>query len=244
MFGKNEYRKCMTNLNDYVPGSSFNFICHSVNGSQFSGDFKTKYVSTSFIDENIHEVYKSMYGFIFSPDNIVWANYEDSYIVNNSNSNEDISRNTVLPILMHPKLVMKKCIEQKQKNQVDKISKPVYNEIVLDGFNPIGIFCLSNGSKTLCNSYGGALKLKKAFPNLPIIDIDLTLYNNNSYDMFLKQELIYRLNSMFDRDVMNCDFILKKYDLFYEQFIKLKKQKNLTEEDIKNLYDDYTNKFI
>lgn len=240
---KNEYKKTMSDVNSFKNGIPFNFICHSIDNVNFQGDFKTQFVSTSYINQENYDLYKSNFGFIFDPKDIVWASDKDSFIINQAQTVGDISRATYMPLFMHPKLVMEKNKRLKKLNEEKGLSKKVYNEIVIDGFNPIGIFCLTNGSKELNDNYCSALKLKEQFPNLPLIDIDLTLYKG--YDRKKqKNDLIYSLNSLFNYNYLNNESILDKYDLFFDKFIEMKKNNEFEIEKIKQLYLVYTNELL
>lgn len=240
---KKEYIKMMSNIDNFKSGEPFHFLCHSTNRYIFDGEFKSQFVSTSYISDELHDVFHEGYGFIFNPVDMVWASDKDSAIINSASDVSQISSRTYMPIFMHPKLIMKKNKLLKEANIKAGITDPVYSEVVIDGFNPIGIFCLTDGSKELNNNYQKALKLKEEFPELTIVDIDLSMYKNNDMSES-KENLIYKLNSMFGNGHLNNKFILKKYDLFFDKFMEMKKNGNVTIDQIKELYQSYTSEFI
>ena len=51
-----------------------------------------------------------------------------------------------------------------------------YNEIVINGFNPIGLFCYTFGLKEIESNYRNIKNIQKSFPNLDLVEIDTTLY--------------------------------------------------------------------
>lgn len=165
----------------YQPGEPFKLICHSMAIPKYEGDFYGRYVSCSLLTEEFTETYKCGFGFVLSPDNIVCANGEDLYTYNSSTDEEDMLMFSSIPVVTGLDETLNMCRKRRLKNQESEETKNyrVYNEVVIDGFNPIAIFCITNQENVTYDNYEAALNLQKAFPNLKIINIDLELYKNN-----------------------------------------------------------------
>ena len=86
-------------------------------------------------------------------------------------------------------------------------------------------------------NYLRALKLQESFPNLRIIDIDLTLYKEDLTE--IRNSLINHINAYLGR-FEEVDY--EKYEEFFQKYLELKKEKELTEEEIINLFNKYQNK--
>jgi hypothetical protein len=227
----------ITNVDDFVPGKPFKFICHSTSTSKFEGDFHSRYVSTSLLNEEFTQTYNSGFGFILSTDNIVGASSEDMYVHNSSSNSEDITNGSSLPKIYPPSQIIDNCRKQIVDNKEQDKKIKVYSEIVVDGFSPQAIFCITNGSKMLDNNYSSALKLAEQFPHLKVIEIDLTLYKERSELIDCRNSLIksieIQINSEYYKNPeINCDL----YELFWRKYLELKKDNTYKEPDIIDLY--------
>lgn len=183
-----------TKIEDYVPGEPFKFLCHSVSEVFKSRKFASRFVSSSLITNILMDVFNEGFGFIIEPLNIVVAGSEDMDVNNDANSVENIFYSRVgygehykwnIPIINAPEKILNDCYARLNS---DDNCKKVYSEIVTDGFKPIGIFCITDGSKGHEN-YCNALKLKKVFPELEIVEINKTLYFKDDNDLALQKKL-------------------------------------------------------
>lgn len=187
------WKNYTTKIEDYVPGEPFKFLCHSVSEVFKSRKFASRFVSSSLITNLLMDVFNEGFGFIIEPINIVVAGAEDMYVNNDADSLEDIFSLRVrygkkekwhIPIINAPEKILNDCYKRLKSNGK---SEKVYSEIVTDGFKPLGIFCITDGSKNHEN-YCRALELKKVFPELEIIEIDKTLYYNDDNDLALQKK--------------------------------------------------------
>ncbi|MBR3230245.1 MAG: hypothetical protein IKF91_05425 [Bacilli bacterium] len=221
---KEDFKNKITNVDDYKKGDNFRFLCHSVSFTQYDKKRQKKYTSTSLLTPNHTKTYRLGFGFIMKPEGIICASKEDAFTDITAKDNQK----TVESII--PRIDSIEKIESESTN---------YSEILLEGFNPIGIFCLTDGSKSLNLNYLKAHELQKYFPHLKIIDIDLTLYKEGLTE--IRNTLINHINAYLGRfEEVDYD----KYEEFFQKYLELKKEKELTEEEIINLFNKYQNKKI
>ena len=217
-----DFKNKITSIEDYKKGEDFKFLCHSVNFTEYDEKRQKKYTSASLLTPRHTKTYRDGYGFIIKPKNIICASKDDAFTdITAKNNNEEVEN--IIPRI----------------DSIEKIDKETknYSEILLEGFNPIGIFCLTDGSKTLNLNYLRALKLQKSFPHLKIIDIDLTLYKEDLTE--IRNSLINHINAYLGR-FEEVDY--EKYEEFFQKYLELKKEKELTEEEIINLFNKYQKK--
>lgn len=209
----------ITSIDDYEKGSYFKFLCYSVSFTNYDKKRQKKYTPTSLLTPRHTKTYREGYGFIMEPKNIICASKEDAFTdITAEDQNKAVE--TIIPRI--------DSVEKIEEETVD------YSEILLEGFNPIGIFCLTDGSKKLNLNYLEALKLKESFPHLKIIDIDLTLYKEDLTE--IRNSLINHINAYLGNfEEVNYD----KYEDFFQEYLKIKKEKNLTEEEIIELFNKY-----
>ena len=226
-----DFKKEVTDIDSYKEGDYFKFICHSTNNTNWTDENKN-YISASLLTPKHMQTYNSGFGFILSPQNIVSAKASDQFTDNTADSDDDLN--------------------EKYINTVDSIQKidkecKTYSEIIIKGFNPIGIFCLTDGSKNLNLNYYKAKRLQKVFPNLKIIQIDLTIYKTKDELIEERNNLINHINVSLGNFYDEVDYEL--YEPFWDEYLKMKKERKYSEEDIINLYLKYNeinkkNKFI
>ena len=159
-----DFKANITDIDDYKPGEPFRFLCHSTNSITWEGDFVSEYVSTSLLTENHTDTYRSPYGFIIDPINIISMDSSDLYANNTAKDESELTNVSVLPKILS--------IGHLIRDTSD------YNEVILKGFNPVAIFCINDGSKEFNPFYIKAKALQNSFPNLPLIDLDMSLYNS------------------------------------------------------------------
>ena len=163
-------------------GLPFYFLGHSTNNTEFKTTFHTRFVSSSLLSKDLTDTHHAGFGFVIAPINIVGAKSKDMYIDNDAYKPEDIVLYSTIPLIDTPEKILKEALALKESNKKGKLNYKVYTETVTDGFTPIGIFCITDGSKTLNSNYNNALKLQKSFPNLPFIEIDKTLLTNDNLE--------------------------------------------------------------
>lgn len=216
---KEDFKDKITIIEDYKQGDDFKFLCHSVSFTEYDEKRQKKYTSTSLLTPKHTKTYRNEYGFIMKPDGIICASKSDAFTDITAKNNNEVVENII------PRI-----------DSIEKIEKETdnYSEILLEGFNPIGIFCLTDGSKTLNLNYLRALKLRDTFPHLKIIDIDLTLYKEDLTE--IRNSLINHINAFLGRfEEVDYD----KYEEFFQKYLELKKEKELTEEEIIDLFNKY-----
>lgn len=219
-----DWKNNLSNVSDYKPGSSFKFICHSVNSSSWSGEYNGNYVSASLITENQTDTYNSPFGFIMNPNDIVMASSEDLFIRNNAEDIYNVYLSGVLPIVQSFKTVNDNTL--------------FYNEVVLDKFDPIGIFCITDGSKELNPYYLEALNLKKRFPNLPIIDLDVSFFATDVDVMLCRNGLVDTIEEELGIYRNGSISYYNYFNYFWDDFMSLKNH-DYTSSDIINLFRKY-----
>ncbi len=232
-----DWKKGITPLEEYHPGDEFKFICHSTHTSEFKGDFFTFLVSCSLLTEEFNDTYRSGYGFIFDASNIVAADGEDMYVNNNSVDEKDMFASTSIPKISSIGKIIKQCQFNKKEKEKNGTSEKIYSEVVIKGFNPIGIFCLTVGGKSLDFNYQSAKKLQQQFPQLPIIEIDLTYYKEANQLIWYRNNLIREIEKQINPNTpFKNDNYYDLYAYFWKQYLKLKKNSEYKESDIIALY--------
>lgn len=222
-----------TNVDDYKLGEPFRFLCHSVDGYNWYGSFRSKYVSCSLICDKYMNVLHYEYGFILPSKNIVAASDKDLNTNNRALDDNHLFESQNIEIKT-PDEIIELCLKRKEVKSEDTR----WNEIVEEGFNPEAIFCLTDGSKELDPDYIGAYNLKEHFPKLKVVEIDKTLYLPEEKQLELLDRLIHQINLC-----KRCDGTLKGlfssclFKKFWYEFMELKKSGNYTTEDILDLYD-------
>lgn len=219
-----DWKNNLSNVSDYEIGSSFKFICHSVTSSSWSGEYNGNYVSASLITENHTDTYNKPFGFIMNPEDIVMTSSEDLFIRNNAQDIYNVYLSGVLPIVQSFKTVNDNTL--------------FYNEVVLDAFNPIGIFCITDGSKELNPYYLEALNLKKRFPDLPIIDLDVSFFASNVDVMLYRDALVDTIENELGIYRNGSISYYNYFNYFWDDFMSLKKS-DYTSSDIINLFRKY-----
>lgn len=231
-----EWYNYFGDLND-MTDESFKFIGHSTNQKKFDKDFYSRYVSCSLYTEDINDTFRSQFGFIMGPTNIVGASSTDMNVNNYAEGQESLLHYSTVKKIDHPKRIISECLKQKEENLKEEIKRKVYSEIVKDGFEPIGIFCFTDGTKALNWNYKYAMELQKSFPHLQVKVFDIMKRKTGLELEEIKLNLLNNLksqltNSTYDIEMNN----LPRYDLFFEQFDKLKKIGDYTEEEIAKLF--------
>lgn len=221
-----KYFASMDSMND----DNFAFIGHSTSSSQFDKNFYSKYVSTSLFNQDLTDTYRSGYGFIFAPKNIVGAKSQDMYVKNYADDEDMMLNYSVIKKIDHPQRLIDECLKLKQENETDQ---KVYNEVIIDGFEPIGIFCFTDGTKNLNWNYRYAQKLQESFPHLKIHSFDIMKRKKGVKLDKMKLSLLNNLQKQFTNHTFDInEDMLPRYDYFFEEYEKLKQKGEYTEEEI------------
>jgi len=236
----NHWCEYITDLNNFDSNKPYNLLCHSTDSTSFNGDFYTRYVSCSLLCEELTDTYRSGYGFILSPKDIVLANSSDLYVFNSSEDDETLLQFSTIKKVSSPERAKEEALRYKLENQKNGSHDKVYTEIVVDGFHPIGIFCLYDGSKELSYNYQMALKLKESYPNLEIFCLNVMLQKSETELEPVKKTLINRISQKVG--ILNHDFFFdeeisyKDFELFWKKYLSLIQKENYTVEDIITIY--------
>lgn len=224
---------------DSMTDENFCFLGHSTGSNYFKGDFYSKYVSTSLFNQNLTDTYRAAFGFIFAPKKIVGANSSDMYVHNYVDDSDMLLMYTSVKKIAHPKRVIEETLKQREKNIKDNETRIVYNEVVLEGFEPIGIFCFTNGSKGYNFNYNSAHKLQKSFPHLKVYDFDI-MKNKTGDELIASQiNLINKLLEQLTNYTYKVDKDnLNQYEMFLNKFNQLKQKGDYKEEEIKEIFDE------
>lgn len=233
----NDWKKQITNLDDYQLGMPYNLICHSVYREHFeynNGHFIGKYVSCSLLTDEVHDTYRRGFGFILAPDDMIGASGEDMYINNSAfNDAECFSYHSSYFNPIEPFVRVKEAItERKKVNKKENNIRAVYSEVVIKGFKPIGIFCLTNGALKYDSNYVGANNLAKQFSDLKVYYMDITQNKSEKEQIEnIRKDIIRNI-----KDNPNEYINPYQYDLFWNKLQQLRHQENYTEDDILKIF--------
>lgn len=222
---------------DVMNDDNFCFLGHSSRTREYKGDFKTRYVSCSLYNQDINDAFNNDFGFIMAPNNIVGASSSDMYADNEAIDDTSLLNYSSVRIISHPQRLIDECLKIKKENIDNDKVIPVYNEVIQDGFCPIAIFCFTNGAKSYDYNYIWAYELQKNFPNLEVYTFDVMKHKKGKELESFKLELVDSLLEKMVSYVDSCDSNdLFRYDYFFEEFDKLKKKENYTENDIEIIF--------
>ena len=202
--------------------------------------FRSRYVSCSLFSPSSIDTYRSGYGFIMSPNKIVGAQSEDMSIDNYTSTVSGLKSYTKFPKINHPKRIIKELEERKRLNQEENSDRKVYSEIVIDGFEPIGIFCFTTGIIDKDSSLVSAMKLKSCFPNLDVKVIDLFKVKKGDELRSLEVQLINKFTNN-SGPFYACNVVtlqdLPRYRRFLDDFYTLKAKGDVHYDDLKKAFD-------
>lgn len=216
----------------------FKFIGHSLRDIDFSGDFKTRYISCSLFTQDLYDVFNSPFGFVFAPENIKGASCHDLQVTNNASNDEEILFHSTVPIIDHPKRVIEEEQADKKENDLNNSKRKVYSEVVIDGFNPIAIFYFNLGALSFEPDYEKVIKLSKNYPNLKVLSFNVLENKKNPTSDYMKVKLITNLkNKLFHlKDGIYYNEAIEKYEYFFEELALLQKQEKYNEDDIIKIF--------
>lgn len=231
-----EWEKLDKNI-DEMTDDNFCFIGHSTISENFKDNFNGNFISCSLYNQNNNDTYRNGFGFIFKPKNIIAAQSNDMFTNNYAIDSENIFNYTSLKRVNHPQRLLDECLKLRNQNLEKNDFRKVFSEVVLNKFDPIGIFCFTNGSLEYDYNYRTAFELQKNFPNLKIKIFDTMKYKKNE---MLDREKIKVLNSIESKNnIFHNSYKeehLPRYEMFFRLFDKLKQTKNYDRQDIENIY--------
>ncbi len=231
---RTDWGEKITDPATYKPGDPFRFIVHSTTNTEWDDRNEVFFPSSSLITNNSWDTYSSKYGLILDPKYIVAASSKDLYTRNREKKEEDIFDTLSLPPLQSITRVENELVEIKKGLSYNY---NVYSEVVTKGFNPIGVFCITNGAHlggAIDKTYQKAKKLHKCFPELPFIEIDKTLYARCEDEKC--DNLSELLHDLINDTGVSQGKLTAKYMPLYEYFIESKKNGTYDKESLKREY--------
>ncbi len=234
---RQEWANYFQNLEN-MPDDNFCFIGHSTNSTEFNNDFYSDYVSASLLTQDLTDTYRSGFGFILAPKNIVGAKGQDMFVNNYVNNDESMLNYSSIPKIDHPKRVIEETTKQKNENIKNHINRKAYSEVILKGFEPIGIFCFTDGSKKINQNQQNAEKLKMSFPNLSIHTFDVMKRKKGQDLIAIKLKLLNNIQAKVAPDSYEIkEDMLNQFTYFFEQFAILKQSSDYDEKMIEDLFN-------
>lgn len=248
---KEEWIKYVNDSN----GDDFAFIGHSICGNteDLRGKHRSKYISTSYFNSEFNTTFRFRYGYIMPASQIMSARPYDTYTDNTALDEEDALIGTSVPVVSHPLTVINTMRKHREENEnskdESKINAKVFSELVLDRFEPIGIFCFTNGLKGLDPDYELAEKLHENSPGLPYKVIDVLKYKKGHELINMKLDMINTLKREYEKKLNvdpyhSCNYReidLSSFDLFFSDLEKLKQKGDYTTDDVMNIYEKNRN---
>ena len=239
----NEY---LTNVEEGKE-NDFKYLIHNCSKGEIKEDFRTKALSSSLITNKTMGVFgsKSKYGLILKPKHIISADYQDSYTYNEREEGQELFN--IKPPIRLPQEIEEICIKQTIEANGERLNYDtanIYSEIVVDDYEVVGIYYISNGEKELSPNYDRAKRMAEA-RGLDLKELDISrcrqdnglelmteesqkefcrtvLYKYCCQDEKLKKEYFDGGNS----------FVEMNYKGFYDKYVKLKENPEYTSEDI------------
>lgn len=245
-----EWDRCLSDPMS-MDDENFLFLGHSTNSYSwekapvvtkeqgYENAFWTPIVSTSLFSQDMTDTFHAKFGFIMKPENIICAGPKDMQVNNNASSISSVLFYSRHPKINHPQRLLDECKKMKKENASEDSKSKVFSEVALQGFNPIGIFCFTNGCKELDSNYSGALLLKEKFPDLPIKMVDLFKIKKGEELRDLELDLLNKLNNQISTNEFNTITMadLPRFRYFFDKFGELRRSGNYTKDDILNLYN-------
>lgn len=236
----------LTNVEDGKE-NDFKYLIHNCSKGEIKEDFRTKALSSSLITNKTMGVFgsKSKYGLILKPKHIISADYKDSYTYNEREEGQELFN--IKPPIRLPQEIEEICIEQTIEENGEMLNYDtanIYSEIVVDDYEVVGIYYISNGEKELSPDYERAKRMAEA-RGLDLKELDISrcrqdnglepmteesqkefcrtvLYKYCCQDEKLKKEYSDGGNS----------FVEMNYKGFYDKYVKLRENPEYTSEDI------------
>lgn len=222
---------------DSMTDNHFAFLGHSTASTKFDEKFRSNYVSGSLFNQDLTDTYRLGYGFILDPKKIVGAKSQDMSVNNYVQDEDMLLSYSVIKKIDHPQRLVDECLKLKHENVENGKEEKVYSEVVFDGFEPIGIFCFTDGSKSLNRNYRCAQQLQESFPHLKIHSFDIMKRKQGSKLDKMKLDLLNNLQQQFTKHTYTIHKdMLSRYDYFFEEYEKLKEKSQYDETEIEILF--------
>ena len=263
-----------------INSDNFRMVAHCIKrGNTYDNNFSGQYMSAVLLTSNIMGLFdntnvfgpvdpnepsttnnsggpfiKNNYGLIIKPKNIIVANDYDTYTNNAANSNNSIFCGRPFGI-KPPQEIETNCLQrtiERNHEMLNYDNDSVYPEIVLDDFEIIGIFLVSNGEHELTPHYTHAKKMADS-RGLPLVEKDLSKIRKShglepmtekTKKFFFKNLLENYCNSK--PELKNIytqyseEFINSHSEIFCEKYLDLKEQENYSTNDILLLLAEVT----
>ena len=218
----------------------FNFVGHSVN---HLGEFSPKrqnYTSCSLFTDEVFRPFHYNFGFIMDSKDIVAASGHDLYVYNDAKSLDNLITGSAIPIINHYKVVEE---ESKKDNKIYNIIKystkaddEAINEVVVKGFNPIGIFRITLGGLSTELDYTLFERFLDHNPGYIIYSYDVLKLHPESES--LRRMFIYNINNYVYKNDLSRPGIpddINRFNLFFDRLAILKEGR-YTEDDLRREY--------
>lgn len=231
--------------------NGFKYLIHNLAKGEIKGDFRTKYMSTSLITNRTMGVFggKSKYGLILKPKHIVSADYKDTYTNNYRGDDEQLFN--IKPPIKLPQEIEEICIEQTIEANGEMLNydeASIYSEIVVDEYEVVGMYFISNGEGELSPNYERAKRMaKERGIELKELDISQCRVDNGLEPMTESTQIEFCRNILYrccdeDRELQEAyqryssSFTDKYAREFYEKYMQLKEQGKSSKEDILKIF--------
>ena len=223
---------------------SFAFIGHSVPGgtvNDLRNNFHNRFVSSSLLTSEFTDTHNAGYGYIMPPRDFISAVPFNSYTNNHADDYEDLIAGTYTPKIWHLERILEVMRKHQKENEETgrEVQDRVYSEVVYDGFNPIGLFCFTNGLKEFDSNYRNAMKLKENSPGLELKVIDIFKYQKGAKLSKMKFEMLKSIKTELG-DIRGhyepTEEDVNSYEMFFKKLEELKKNGDYTTDDIKKIY--------
>lgn len=249
----NIWNMYLTDVKD-EPKEEYRWIVHNLTKGELGGDFRTKYMSTSLITNNIMGLFGfSNYGLIIKPKNIISANSKDTY-TNNYRQDEDTLFNIKPPIKL-PQEIEEECIQEtieKNGEMLNYEKESIYPEIVVDEYEIEGVYYISYGEKELSRNYESAKKIADE-KGVALIERDISIYREKlgleQMTDNMKKNLCNNILSKCCRNDKNLykkyinygnGFVKRNYKTFYQKYMQLKQKEGYSKDDILKAFAELT----
>ncbi len=244
--------------NDYLTDidneeeSPYRWVVHNLTKGELKGNFRNKYMSTSLMTNNEMGRFGSAeYGLIIEPKHIVSASYKDTYTFNTRDDEENLFN--IRPPIMLPQEVEDMCIKQTIEENGEMLNydkTPIYSEVVVDEYEIKGVYYVSYGEHELAKDYERAKKVAEE-RGLPLVERDISKYRaeHGLEPMTEKAKKNFCRNILWKCCVGDIEleqtyskfsdsFIDNNFGEFYKDFIRLKENPEVSEEDILKAFSD------
>ena len=245
------WNQYLTDVND-TKSDEYRWLVHNLTKGELKGDFRNKYMSTSILTNNVMGLYGSAnYGLILRPKHIVSASYKDTYTLNDRENDEEAFN--IRPPIMLPQEIEEICMQQTIEANGEILNydqKAIYPEIVVDEYEMVGIYYISNGEHELTRNYDRAKRIAEE-RGLPLIERDISRYRmqhelepmTESTKKGLCRDILQKC-CVGDKELQGAyntyyrSFVDTHFQEFYEQYMKLKEKGDYSKDDILKAFSE------